>query len=64
MTIEENFNETEIGNLNDLDGIDCPKCKNRGYFLKEGQYGQSDFIPCECMKKKKGKTNSIRKWHG
>ena len=64
MTIEENFNETEIGHLNDLDGIDCPKCKNRGYFLKEGKYGQSDFIPCECMKKRKAKRIALESGMG
>lgn len=56
MTIEENFNETEIGHLNELDSIDCPKCKNRGFFL---QPGTGDFIQCDCMKKRKSKRIAL-----
>ena len=68
----DNYNNS-VGNLDALDGINCPICKNRGYTeeVVEGFGGcyTSQMIPCECMKqrksyqrlKKSGLADSIEK---
>lgn len=51
--ITEDFNK-EKGNLNSIDGIDCPRCNNKGYILVDDENGVTQtFVPCECMKKRK-----------
>lgn len=39
----------DVGNENDLDGFDCPTCKNRGYMydVRDGHLTQ---YPCSCWK--------------
>lgn len=45
------YNES-IGNLNELDGINCDICKNKGdIHYKNGNYTYSK--PCECMQRRK-----------
>lgn len=49
----------EIGHLNELDGIDCPICKNKGYILADDDNGVTQsFISCKCMTKRKIKRLS------
>lgn len=49
----------EIGHLNELDGIDCPICKNKGYILVDDENGVTQsFISCKCMTKRKVKRLS------
>ena len=48
-------NEQE-GNINSLDGYDCPKCKNRGFFYEPllcGNYYDVSQRFCDCMKARK-----------
>lgn len=40
------FNQSE-GNMNDYE---CPKCKNRGYFMTTNSEGYDFLKECECMK--------------
>lgn len=44
----------DTGNLNELDGYDCPICKNKGvtYFMKATEFGYKCMTQaeCECMK--------------
>ena len=51
--ITKDFNN-EKGDLNNIDGIDCPRCNNKGYILIDDDNGVTQtFVPCECMKKRK-----------
>lgn len=46
----------QVGNLNEDDGYDCPKCKNRGYFYEPNEYlGIYDVIQkmCDCRRIRK-----------
>lgn len=46
----------ETGDLNTLDGIDCPVCKNKGYILVDDDNGVTQsFITCKCMHHRKVK---------
>ncbi|WP_028042027.1 DnaA ATPase domain-containing protein [Candidatus Stoquefichus massiliensis] len=46
----------EIGHLNDLDGIDCPICKNKGYILLDDDNGVTQsLVSCKCMHLRKVK---------
>lgn len=44
------FNST-IGHKNEIDGLNCTKCKNKGYIAKLDADGCMSFSSCECMKK-------------
>ena len=48
-----NWENEEIGHLNEVDGYDCKLCKNRGYFMKPslylGRYTTTQ-APCRCEK--------------
>lgn len=48
----ESFNRTQ-GHLNDLDGIDCPKCLNRGEIAHYSRETGQCVRICECMKKRR-----------
>lgn len=51
----------EIGNLNDLDGIDCPICKNKGYILVDDDNGVTQsFVRCKCMHHRKVKHLAMK----
>ena len=39
-----------IGKLNEIDGIDCPICKNKGYTVIVGENNLPVYRDCECMK--------------
>ena len=54
------YNES-VGYLNDVDGINCPLCKNKGYrerVVKNELFGyySSTFFECECQRARKS-------WH-
>lgn len=36
-----------------LDGLDCPECKNRGYFQILGDDGERHMRECKCMSKRR-----------
>lgn len=48
------------GNLNELDGIDCPICKNRGMIAVPSLTDDYDLQNCECMKKRDLKRREIK----
>lgn len=49
----------EAGDLNELDNIDCPICKNKGYILVDDDNGVTQsFVTCRCMHKRKIKRLS------
>lgn len=49
----------DIGDLDELDGIDCPYCKNKGYILVDDENGVTQsVVPCKCMHKRKVKRLS------
>lgn len=42
-----------IGDLNEMDGYDCPECKNKGYIAEVRDYGSyynNVLVPCKCKK--------------
>lgn len=41
----ELFNSTE----GSLTGYECPECKNRGYFMRVEDSGQTYSVPCKCQ---------------
>lgn len=45
---EDSYNKTS-GSLNITDGYDCPRCKNRGNFLRIDEQGNERIIHCECL---------------
>lgn len=56
MTAEEraawrvkDFNDS-VGNLNELDGLDCPRCKNKGFIAKLDEYGNEISALCKCQR--------------
>lgn len=54
--ITKSFNE-ESGNLNEIDGINCEKCHNKGFILVDDDNGVTQsYVQCECMKRR----NSLR----
>ena len=56
---EADFLNDNTGELNKQDGIDCIKCKNRGYFYKmvDG-HDHAVRFECECMVKRKTIRNA------
>jgi DNA replication protein DnaC len=47
------WENSQIGNLNEFDGYDCPLCKNKGYFVKPNLYLKrytADQVMCRCDK--------------
>lgn len=58
------YNES-IGHLNEIDGIKCEECNNKGYIMIEKYVDMYDdysefLIPCYCMKKRKIINNALR----
>lgn len=52
VNITDHFNK-EDGDLNTLDGIDCPICHNKGFYFTDDDNGVTQtFHQCECMKKR------------
>lgn len=47
----ENANAV-VGNLNEQDGIECEKCKNRGFITFMDEQGYKFVKHCECFKKR------------
>lgn len=52
----------KVGYLNEKDGIDCPKCKNKGWIAYTKRYEDCDITtmcttPCECMKQRATKRH-------
>lgn len=61
---QADWHNAEIGHLNEADGIDCPKCKNKGTiaFAKQA-YEDCDrmemyITKCECMKQRTSVRNA------
>ena len=49
----------EVGDLDKLDGIDCPICHNKGYILADDDNGVTQsVVTCQCMHKRKIKRLS------
>ena len=49
------FNE-DVGNLDKVDGYDCPKCKNKGAIAVLGEHDNKfalDIVMCDCTKIRK-----------
>lgn len=64
MTEEErvqadvDFTNSEVGNLNEADGYECPICKNRGYIAEMAKQEMFGYYytarkDCKCMKARK-----------
>ena len=54
---ENNYNSSS-GKLNLHDGVDCPKCKNRGYFVitkysEENEIYVNEMQYCSCQDRRK-----------
>lgn len=45
----QRYNEG-AGNLNEIDGYDCPICKNKGYIAKLTDLGEEVHVFCKCQK--------------
>lgn len=61
------------GDLNEIDGYDCPECKNKGFIAEVRDYGQyynNVLVPCKCKKirsalmrlKKSGLKDVVKKY--
>lgn len=49
------------GKLNEIDGIDCPKCKNRGRFaVPREDSDEYRLVDCECMKMRDLRRREIK----
>ena len=49
------FND-DVGNLDKVDGYDCPKCKNKGAIAVLGEHDNKfalDIVMCDCTKIRK-----------
>lgn len=56
---EADWRNDSIGHENEIDGLDCPLCKNKGRIFKmEGEYVVAD--ECGCMKKRRTIRNAHR----
>ena len=56
---EADFLNDNIGHLNEKDGINCPICKNRGYFYAMVEsYDHAVRHDCECMAKRRAIRNT------
>lgn len=51
--VVENYNNS-IGRLNEEDGYNCDKCKNRGDYMIKTETGEA-LAECECMRIKSDK---------
>ena len=53
----DDFNNKE-GTLNLQDGVDCPKCKNRGYWQRLNKNACIETYECTCMAERRAVRNS------
>lgn len=59
LTMKENtylnvyWDNLKEGELNLIDGIDCPICKNKGWIAKVDKNGWDYLVDCECKKQRK-----------
>lgn len=45
----KNFNDS-VGNLNELDGLDCKRCKNKGFIARVDENGYEVTNLCRCQR--------------
>lgn len=49
IAVVESYNNT-VGNLNEVDGYDCSRCKNKGYIARLDENDYEVHSECKCMK--------------
>lgn len=62
MDIERERRIAELCNRESgsLTGVDCPECRNRGYFHRVDETGRRYIEPCACMEKRKSLERMAR----